>query len=99
MDYLLSQTAPNPYARGVREGCSATEGRLGESINKKRLRNKYFCMLHLATNIGQVKVLDILEFFIAFFANVIGYYRITVTGGFSNIIANIFEEGLTVSSA
>ena len=56
-------------------------------------------MLNLSTNIGQVKVLYILEFFITFFANVVGYYGITVTGGFSNIIANIFEEGLTVSSA
>jgi hypothetical protein len=56
-------------------------------------------MLHLATNIGQVKVLDILEFFIAFFANVFRYYGIPVARGLYNIFANVFEEGLAVSSA
>ena len=56
-------------------------------------------MLHLATNIGQVKVLDILEFFVAFFANVFRYDGISTSGCLANIIANIFEEGLTVSSA
>ena len=55
-------------------------------------------MLHFSTNIGQVKVLDILEFFIAFFANVIGYYGISTSSGLANIITNVFEEGLTVPS-